>query len=348
MKVWIDARIYSQNNKDLLKAFVLELSKKNTINLYISDYIDLEQNENITIKYIKKSGFYYTNTSFVKKLKKDKNDLVITFEHTFPLSYNKNVYKIIDSLEYILYPDFVWKTSLSKHFLLFLYKNILKKSKKIIALNNQIKWDLNEHYNIKDDKINVIDWFFVKIPNIVQSWMTPVVNVKNKHWILWDYLISDVWVWNAKNLKKLIDAISILDRDMNLVFLWDEISKNLEIRDYVISKKMQNKTFFVWTLAEKEEEMYYKQSSWIIFTWNYLWFPTFLNKALSYNVFIYTSDLVEIKSILKENWIYFSPDKIKDIVWKLNINSLHQIDYKEIFKNYDVKKFVKNLLELIK
>ena len=45
--------------------------------------------------------------TFYKKLKKDKNDLLITFEKTFPLRYNKNIFKIVDSLDYILYPDFV-------------------------------------------------------------------------------------------------------------------------------------------------------------------------------------------------------------------------------------------------
>ncbi len=348
MKIWIDARTYYKNDF-LIRELISYLSKKHKITLYAGDYIDLGNIENVWVKYMKWSGFFYENSSFYKKLKKDKNDLVITFEKTFPLKYKKNIFKIVDTLDYILYPDFVWVWSIKKHFLLYLYKNILKTSKKIIALSKNIKYDLNEHYNISDEKIEVIDGFFSSISKPQLPW-TPLINIKNKHWILWDYLISDVWIWNSKNLKKLIDALVLVNtsRDLNIIFIWDEISKNLEIRDYVISRKMQNKTFFVWNLQEKEESFYYTQSSWVIFTWTYSGFPVFLNKSLSYNSLIYSSQIDEITSILWDNWIYFSSDKTKDIVTKLNTNFLHKPDYKDIFREYTAKKFTTKLLELIK
>lgn len=87
MKIWIDARTYYKN--DFLIRELISYLKKHKITLYAGDYIDLWNIENVWVKYMKWSWFFYENSSFYKKLKKDKNDLLITFEKTFPLRYKK-------------------------------------------------------------------------------------------------------------------------------------------------------------------------------------------------------------------------------------------------------------------
>jgi len=101
---------------------------------------------------------------------------LISFEQTFPIFYKSRVIQIIPTLENILFPDLSHTKFFKKYTSLFIIKNSLKKSHKIICFNTQTKNELNEKLNISEEKIEVISPFFPSSPEISSK-----IDIKTKH-----------------------------------------------------------------------------------------------------------------------------------------------------------------------
>jgi hypothetical protein len=87
---------------------------------------------------------------FFKKLLNDKNDLVITFNDTFPIFYKKRFVQIITSLEKLLYPTLENSKTFKKHTYQYILKSNLKNSEKIVCFDEKTKKDINEKLNIDE------------------------------------------------------------------------------------------------------------------------------------------------------------------------------------------------------
>ncbi len=350
MKIWIDARSFSVNEKNFFNEFLKTLKSENTqnvINIYCN-WISKINNPNFNIISSKNYvSFWWEQSLFLKRLLKDNNDVVISFEETFPIFYKNRLIQIINSLEQVLYPNIHNAKLFSKYSYLFRKKRNLKHAKKIICYHEKTKKEINEKLNIPENKIEVLKPFFY---NSLPS--NSLINIKNKHSISWDYLVYNSWVWNSKNIKRLLECLKEINKTtkLSLIVLWNQASSDIEFREMVINMWLTQNVIFVWEIIDNELWAYYNQSNGLVHPVIYDSFPFCLSEALNYNTPIISSSLEEIESIFGKNIQYFHALSKNDMVqniWKLLKNEKQSQNYTKILWEYSAKNFVKNLLNII-
>lgn len=342
MKIWIDIRNISiEQNKfinEFINYFILK-NKENILNIYSNEEFEW-------VKIIKSKNFnwfFWEQIFFLKRLLSDKNDLIITFNDTFPLFYKKRFIQIITSLENLLYPSIENLRVFNKYNYQNILKTNFKNAEKIICFDEKTKKDINEKLNIDEWKIEVIQAFFYTRKHEekeISLWL----NIKQKYSITWEYLIYNSEIWTNKNVKRLLDAISKID--IKLIFIWNKISSDMEVRELIIRLWLKDKIIFAWIPRENEIWFYYKQSLWVIFPLLYSSFPFYLTDAVNFKTNILASNLDEIRNIFWNKLNYFSPISTTEIIksieqlieiWKKEIN------YDNILRKYSVENFSNNL-----
>lgn len=346
MKIWIDVRNLSKTKKNFCQDFInffKSKNKENQLKIYadrLSEIDDINYSENFY-------GFLKEQTFFLKQLLSDKNDIVVSFDDTFPIFYKSKVIKIIPSLENILYPDLENTKFLKKYSYLFTIKKNLNNAWKIVCFSENTKRELNEKLNISEEKIFIINPFFSSSPEINSK-----IDIKVKLSILWDYLIYDYNSQNNNNLKRVLEAIKELNKTktLNLVILWNENANNREIREMVINLDITKNIFFAWNPESKELWLYYKQSKWVIYPIIYDNFPITLNNAINYNTPIIASENIETKNVFWENIDYFSAISVTNMVKNIDLflqKDFGEVNYDYVKKEYNLEKFYSNLISII-
>lgn len=346
MKIWIDIRNTSKNKKSFTKDFVEYLflhKKEHLLNVYADKLFEWEAktaNE-------KFSTFWWEQTLFLQQLKKDKNDVVITFDETFPVFYNWDVIQVIPSLESILYPDLENTKLLKKYSHLYTIKKNLKNAKKIVCFTENTQRELNEKLNISEEKILTIAPFFPSSPEVNLT-----IDVKAKLGIQWDYFIYDYNYYSNNNLKRVLEAIKEIakTREIFLVILGNKNANNREIRELILSLDMSKNILFAGNPDGNELGSYYKESLGVLYPIIYDNFPMTLNHAVNYNTPILASDNTETRNIFGDSITYFSPISVSSMVKNIIIfleSDKKEVNYEEVKNKYNIKDFYNNLISII-
>ena len=347
MRIGIDARNFCNSQKNAFADFIKALSKtdkQNSFNIYCNWFEKINVENFKIIDSSNYLNFFWEQVLFLSRLKKDNNDVVISFEETFPVWYKNRYYQIVNDLEQVLYPNLRNSKFLKKYSYLYRKKSNLKNAKKIICYHEKTKVDINEKLNIEESKIEVIKWFFYKCYETHS-----LVNIKNKHSITWDYIIYNSWVWNSKNIKRLLESLKEVNKktSLTLVVLWNDATKDIEFREIVINLWLTQKVLFLWEIVDQDITQYYKQALFVIHPPIYDSFPFCLSEAINFSSNILSSDLVELKDIFKSNVNYFNALSKNDLITKMESFKQAKVDYSEILKNYDCQNFVNKLLKTI-
>lgn len=358
MKIWLDLRFISDN---LYSAFVIELLKwmisiniENKFIIYTNSTLEWFDSENVTIKNIWiKNGSLKEQFKYLKILKKDKNNIVFFFNHYKPIFYTWNYYSFISSLKDVYYSDF--SNYYKKYIYYYLLEKNLKNSYKILCFDKNTSNELIEKFNIIEEKITCIKWFF---PNshILNSLENINVNIRTKYDIKNDYFIYSGWEWVEKNYEKLIYVFEKLKKEWinkDLVLLWTTIARNIQFRNLIIDLNMQNNIHFLWFIKPAEKILFYKKSLWVIFPSFYEPFPFRLTEPLYFNIPIIASNISNIKNIFWDKIEYISAISVNNIYEKIKLllegNTLNKtVYYEEIKKIYKVENTINELLETIK
>jgi hypothetical protein len=356
MQIWIDLRFLKD---DYYSFFVLELikwlinkDKTNTYIIYLNTITKDLEKENTILRHVWISNDTFKEQfNFYRILKKDNNNLVLFFNTYKPFLYKWNYITIIDNLKNIVYNNF--KGSASKYYYLFKLKNNLRYSNKIVCLDKITKNEILERFNIKEEKINILNAFF----NIEKNTKKPVVDInidiKSKYQINWKYFIYEWWNWLEKNIEKIISVINRLKKqNIYLIILWYEVSKNNYISSIVKKLKINDKVKILWVIKESEAELLYKNSLWVLFPSFYESFPFDLTNAIKYQTLIFANKLENIKNIFNNNIIYFdakSTNKIQEIIEEHleKQTKIKNISY-NITDKYNKDNAVNNLIKIIK
>lgn len=327
MKIWIDLRFLQE--EDLYSLFVFSIVQeliKNTKHEFIiysdtwfEDDLWMAKTEIVEEK-IWSIG---ENFSLIKKIKKQNFDLMIFFNEYKPLSYTDDYVLVIPSLQRLFFGPF--KNSLAKHYYLKLLSSNINHAKKIICLDKKTKSDLNERFNIEEDKIEIIKGFFpIREAILIED---NDLNIKNKHALTWDYILYDSEESSIKNLDKVLNSIKKLkeaNQILNLIILWEDAWKNLEFRKMVVDYGINDLVFFVWEVDNAQRQNYYRQSVGLVYPNIYETFPFELNNALIYWTPMIVSDLEVIKEAT---------------LWELEyFNALSNMDTLEALKTFLKKK----------
>ena len=356
MKIGLDLRflkpwaLYS----DFVKELVLSLAKKTPdtkYNIYLNQPLNTSGLSNIIVQQVNiKIWSLKEQVSFYKILKKDSNNIVIFFDIHKPIFYKDEYYIIIPSLSNIYYQDF--KKAHQKYKYLFFLNKTIDNAKKIICFDENTKDELSERLDIVECKTSILTPFFtwkeiLERSNNLKLDIKPKNNIKN------DYFIYNWWLWIEKNLDRLINVFERLNestKKVDLVIIWSHISNNVELRDLVISKNLQNNVHFLWGLKNEEKRNYYISSLWVIFPSLYESFPFSLNEAIFFNTRIIASNLKNNKDILWNYAYYFSPISSSSIIENINkfFANKTKVNYSEVLNNINPENTVKQLIKIIK
>lgn len=352
MKIWIDLRFLQED--DLYSLFVFsivqELIKSTTHEfvLYSDTWFEDDLWKAKVDEVDEKIWSLWENFSLIKKFKKENFDLMIFFNEYKPLSYSDDYIMFLPTLQKLFFGPF--KNSLAKHYYIKLLSTNLKHAKKIICLDKQTKSDLNERFNIEEDKIEIIKWFFpIKQNPVIEN---IEVDIKSKHSFNWDYIIYDSLESSVKNLEKVLLSIKKLKEEnniLNLIIIWEDAGKNLEFRKMVLDYGISDLVFFVWEIENNERQSYYKQSVWLVYPNIYETFPFELNNALIYNTPMIVSDLESIREVTLWELEYFNSLSNMDTLEALKtfLKKKKIPNYKKILDYNSSEIYTKQLLELI-
>ena len=358
MKIWLDLRFVRDN---LYSTFVLELTKwliekasENSFVIYSNSELEWFKYPNVEIKnvWIKNASFK-EQTSYLKILKNEKNDLMLFFDHYKPVFYVWNYVTILHSLKDIYYSDF--SNYFEKYSFLYLLEKNLKKSSKIICFDANTVNELVEKFNIEERKTHHLSWFFPNADRF-QNIEDLKIDIKIKYSLKNDYFIYSWWEWVEKNYEKLVHAFKKFKdawTQIDLVFLWETISRNVNLRNLVINLEMQDRIHFIWVIKQAEKSIFYKNSVWVVFPSFYEPFPFRLTEPLYFNKPIIASDLKNIKDIFWDKINYLSAISVNNIYD--NIKQFIEegtkdkpLDYDDIKQKYTKENTINDLVEIIK
>jgi hypothetical protein len=359
MKIWIDLRflwndVYSRFASQMVQFLIKK--ENNDYIIYTNSSINWFNKENVTIKKVNiKNWSLEEQIKFKKILKNDKNNLVIFFNHFKPIFYKWQYITFVWSLKDIYYMNF--SSYFEKYKYLFLMWKNFKKSHKIICFDENTRDELIEKFDIPEIKIETISWFFPEIEENKDNFNEKLnINIKAKYWVTNDFFIYSGWDWIEKNYEKLISVFARLKdewKNIDLVFLWHNISTNLNLRLLILETKMQKNVHFLWAIPFKDKEYLYPESLWTIFPSFYEPFPFKLGEPLMFWSKIIASDFKSIKNIFSDKVDNFSSISLNSIFSAVenflkNNGQNKEIDYKDILDKYNKENTCKQLIEIIK
>ncbi|MFK7780206.1 MAG: glycosyltransferase [Candidatus Gracilibacteria bacterium] len=356
MKIGLDLRFIDDN---LYSAFTIELVKglisqddENSFILYTNSDMKGFDNVNTTIKNVGIKNFSLKEqTIYLRILKKDKNNLMLFFNHYKPIFYVGDYFTILPSLKDIYYSNFS-NYFVKYSFYLLLDKN-LKKSKNIICFDKNTLEELIEKYNIEENKIKYLQGFF---PNSYKLSNTAdlKIDIKAKYNIKNKFFIYSGGEGVEKNYEKLIYVFNKMKKaglEIDLVFLGGTISRNLFLRNIILKLEMQKNIHFMGVIKPAEKILFYKDSMGTIFSSFYEPFPFYLTEPLYFDIPIISSDLKNVKDIFNDTIHYFSPisvnsiyEEIKLFLKKENVST----NYDNVKQKYSKENTIKQLLEIIR
>ena len=354
MKIGLDLRFI--NIHDLYSQFVIELvqslllnDKDNFYNIYLNTDIPFKFWENASLKSVWiKLGTLNEQTKFRKILKEDNNPLMIFFDFHKPIFYSWDYYLFVPTLKDVYYQNF--KSNFAKSRFLFSLSHSIKKAQKVICFDKNTYEELIERFNVKDSKLNILDAFFPWIAKLKKVEELKVNILLNNN-IRNDYLIYSFWNWIEKNLIRLIKAFAIIakEKDIDLIMLWEDISKNIDIRNEVINNAISWRVHFLWEIRSAEKKFLYENSLWVIFPSLYEPFPFSLNEPLVFKAPIISSNTDWFKSVLWEKSYYFSPISVNAILTSLNkfLSLKKKNNSSYVLDNYNINNTTNLLLNII-
>lgn len=235
-------------------------------------------------------------------------------------------------------------------------KNV-SKANKIICLDKITKSELIERFNISEKKIEIVDWFFpfkeLKKPFVEDDETKIEVSIKTKYNIKNDYFLYSAWDSIEKNYEKLIKVFKRLKNDwfdIDLVFLWNNIWKNISLRNLILENKLQENIFFIGSPEINEKKLIYENSLWTIFPSLYEPFPFRLTEPIYFNSPILSSNLKKIENIFWDKINYFSPISVNSIyleIKKFLSQDKKSANYSDIKNIYTIENTTKQILEII-
>jgi glycosyltransferase involved in cell wall biosynthesis len=163
-----------------------------------------------------------------------------------------------------------------------------------------------------------------------------------------EYIIYEWGTGANKNLEKLIKAIVYIQSkgtNIMLYVIWDELVKDLQLREYMVQNNATNYIRFLWQLEETEKPIYYTKALWVILPSLYESFPFTLSNAVLYNKKIITSNIKALRELFWDTVEYFNPLSINQLSEKLLwIKNQPEPDYTSILEKFTARKSAEKLL----
>lgn len=355
MKIGLDLRLIKGKTyyEQFMHDFALNLVHKDSWNdytFYVSQKLDIGAKNLRGIIYNKDPLNFLEQKRFGTILKKEeKNDLMIFFNEYIPLNFKWDYFFFLPDLE-----DFFY-TFDKKIFKRFLYQKMLHhslvKAQKIIVFDEETREELNERFNISEEKIELLPAFFSIWHYETEKELVPI-DIRAKYGIKNNFILYDGGAGVYKNLDRTMEVFASLLKewhDISFLIFGDSVSNDLALRNIILENNIQEPVFFLWEMKQEEEKYFYTQALGVVFPSLYEPFPFELSKAIAYNSPIVASNINSISKIFGDTITYFNPlsrvdmQKVISSFLKKNI----KVDYTEVLQNCSEEKFIESFNKLL-
>ncbi|USN58224.1 MAG: glycosyltransferase [Candidatus Peribacteria bacterium] len=357
MKIGIDLmilnsyNIYAEYTIELLHR-LLKKDPENEYHIYLDVYYreQVFEGENVRYHIIEEpSRSFKGMLEFNREIRKENLDLMIFFDFRNVFCYKKDAIVFIPTLKDINFPD--TNNFFKKTYINHLLGRNIKKAKKIVTFDTYTQNELNEKFNIPDEKFVCIEGFF-PMKHYEQD-TSLKLNIKAKHNLPGEYIIYSGGNGNNKNLNTLVEAISKFKRrgdKLSLLILDTQVSNNLEFRKQVVDNDIQDRVIFTSDIKETERPYYYAQALGSVFPSLYESFPFRLRESIQLKSRIFASNFENVQEVLGDHALYFNPLSSNELIRLIDANMEvpKPVNYDDIHKKYTPVKSAETLINIIK
>lgn len=354
MRIGLDLRFLENRLYDLfiyqLVSNLIKKDKQNQYTLYFSPKFSQKAIPGSEIKIVDfNQNNIKKNWDFWNFLKKQDQQLIIFFDHYKPLFYKKDYYVFVSSLKDVYYNNF--SNIFLKYFHYYSLEKSLTHAQKILCFEETSRNELIERFNLIERKIHILPGFFPKTNTPINRNDIPL-SINTKYNINNPFFIYSSGNRIEKNYEKLLWVLKKLHDDdiiVDLVFLWDDISKNIELRNTTLSLGLASQVHYLWELSPGEKEVFYKNAVAEILPSLYEPFAFSLTDAVQYKTPIIANKLETIKNIFSDSITYCSAISIHNIYITIKNYSLQkkQADYTSVTTKYSLENTTKEIIEII-
>lgn len=333
MKIGIDCRIFSSSftgigryTHELVKNIIklnnnLETPHELVLFFNNPEYQKFPNHKNTKKILVNAKHYSFAEQwKFLKKLNKEKLDIIHFPHFNIPILYRRPYTVVVHDLTLSLFPGQKmtrWYHRLAYHLTI---RNATKKAKKIIAVSKNTKKDIENFLKIPAEKIEVvyngISTKFTLLPDTSRFKKT-----LKKYKIKIPFLLyTGVWR-NHKNLPRLIQAFKILKdrlKNIQLVITGKPDPHYPEVKNTVKEFDLENSVIFPGLVEDKELVHLYNAALFFIFPSLYEGFGLPPLESMKCGTPVIASNVSSIPEICGEkNAIYFDPENINDIAEKI-------------------------------
>lgn len=296
----------------------------------------------------------YENFFLKNYLNSNKFDLFHSPNYVLPLFLNTPSVLTIHDLITLDFPE-LCQTESALYFKLWLPLSI-KKAVKIIAVSNKVKSDIIRHFNVNEEKIEVVyhgvNPIFKKVEN-----ESIIDKVKNKYSLPDKFILFVGNIEPKKNLERLIKAFELVKRTTDithkLVIVGKKGWKYNTVYDTISSLKLTNEIIFTDYVSETDLAVLYSLSDLFVFPSLYEGFGIPPLEAMACETPVLVSDkgaLPEITGgVCLQTNSYDINDMASKIIRLLTDNELRLktiLEGKEWVKNFTLEKTAKETLNV--
>ena len=344
-KIGIDARMYGYAQTGIgnyirhLLYCIFETDKKNEYVIFLMpeeyDNFDLP---NERIKKVKVSAKWYgwkEQLLFPFQLYKENLDLMHFTHFNSPILYFKRSIVTIHDITPSFFPGHKMKSIIRKIGFKTVFFSSVKKAVKVIAVSENTKNDIVNHFKIKKDKINVIyegtDSQF-KIINDDQR----TTEIKRKYGITKSFIFyTGVWR-DHKNLVGLIKAFGILRNkyklDYQLVLGGKEDPYYPEVRETWEKLKLEQWIVRTGFIDQKDLPLFYNMAETFIIPSFYEGFGLIGLESFACGTPVISSNTTSLPEILGTAAIYFDPNNSEEMAEKIKLVLTNKKLYNELIE----------------
>ena len=222
MRIGIDCRMYSSRFTGIgryvyeLTHNLFEIDRKNEYVLFFNEpeySLFTEPGPNVKKRLVNAPHYSFSEqTKFLRKINREHLDVMHFTHFNRPIFYNHPSIVTIHDLTLSFYPGKKLTSPWHRFAYHLAIRTAVKKAKKIIAVSENTKKDLQNLFKIKEEKINVIYEGVNSQFRVLQD-KAIVENIRKKYKLEKPYLLY-TGVWRShKNLPNLIKAFNVLKTD---------------------------------------------------------------------------------------------------------------------------------------
>lgn len=288
-------------------------------------------------------------------LLKEKLDLLHVPHFNAPVWYPKKFLVTIHDVTQTLFASTTnWKGKVKKAGYCLVTFAVAQRAKKIIAVSEHTKQDLQKKFFVTASKVKVIH---EGIPCINQKTAVTFEDIKKTYKIKTPFLLYVGLLGTHKNIFRLIEAFGLVKKqipELSLLIIGEKDQRYFaDLQKAAIALKVEKSVIFTGFVPEEDLPLFYQNAVLFVFPSLYEGFGFPPLEAMAYGLPVVSSKASSMPEILGQAAKYFDAEDRKDMAEKIislfknpqEQKYLKQLGFEQI-KKYSWDKMVKETLKI--